>query len=252
MRTLIPEAPGGTSDLQITRVGFGAWGIDGSGWSFSWSPEDDCDSIAAVRHSLDLGVDWIDTTVAQGLGDHGAADPSLSDMAPRDRPYVFTKCGLILEEGPRTVERRHSQWPASIRSECESSLRRLGVERVDLYQLDWPDRIDERADHPPRTRTPAFGIHRTGVMWYSPRHVDILAESLKRAPATASAVAVAWTLTPPGVAAAIVGARSAEQIESWIDAVTLVLARANLGEIVTAIGRTSSGHGAQLPAPLAA
>ena len=250
VRTLVPTQQSGTSDLQIKRVGFGAWAIDGGGWSFGWGPEDDTDSTAAIRHALDLGIDWIDTTTVYDLGDlDELADAELS---PDDRHYVFTKCGLIFDEGPRAGEARRSRWPASVRQRCEGSLRQLGVERIDLYQLDWPDETREGVEQSRRATMPANGVHRTGVIWYSPREAGILAETFSRAPTTASAVAVAWTLTARGVAGAIVGARSAEQIEGWIDAATLVLARANLGEIVSAIGRTGAGHGAQLPAALAA
>jgi aryl-alcohol dehydrogenase-like predicted oxidoreductase len=225
-----------SSDPCITRVGFGAWAIDGTGWSFGWGSEDDRDSIAAIRHALDLGVDWIDTSAVQGVGDS----------------YVFAKCGLIFEEGHHACERRHSRWPASIRHECETSLQRLGVERIDLYQLCWPDMAGTRIEDPLCATMPRFAAHRIGLTWCSPSQIDFLQETLSQATTPGSAVVVTWTLASRGVAGAIVGAGSAEQIESWIDAATLVLSRANLGEIVTAIGRTGAGHGLQLPAELAA
>lgn len=252
MGTLILTGQVATSDLQITRLGFGAWAIDGGGWSFGWGAEDDGSSIAAIRHALDLGLGWIDTNAAQSLGNSDNGAGNASDFSSDDQPYVFTKCGLIFDEGNRTGEPRHSRWPASIRQECEESLRWLGVERVDLYQLQWADETDARVDNSSSARTPALGPHRTGVIWYSPRQADVLSETFSRAPATASAIAVAWTLTSRGVAGAIVGANSAEQIDGWVDAVTLVLSRANLGEIVTAIGRTGARHRPQLPAALAA
>jgi len=252
VRSLAPEGQHGTSDLEITRVGFGAWAIDGSGWSFGWIPEDDGDSIAPIRHVLDIGVDWIDTSAGLGLGNSEELGAELRDISADDRPYVFTKCGLIFDEGHRTWEPRHSRWPASIRLECETSLRRLGVERIDLYQLRWRDVTVSPVEDSFRATMPTFGAHRIGLAWYSPSEVDILTETLSRATTPASAVAVAWTLTSPGVAGAIVGAGSADQIQGWIDAVTLVLSRANLGEIVTAIGRTGTGHSPRLPAALAA
>ena len=91
VRTLVPTRQLGTSDLQITRVGFGAWAIDGGGWSFGWGSEDDSDSIAAIRHALDLGVDWIDTAGAQDLRDSEDVGAELGYISPDDRPYVFTK-----------------------------------------------------------------------------------------------------------------------------------------------------------------
>jgi aryl-alcohol dehydrogenase-like predicted oxidoreductase len=245
----------GSRDFCITRVGFGAWATDGSGWSFGWGPDDDSNSIAAIRDALDLGVDWIDTAAAPIPGNSKEAGAERCDLSFDDRLYVFTKCGLILDEGYRTAEPRHSRWPFSMRQECEASLRRLGVERIDLYQLHWPDEthsgVEESLSATTQTCGGACGAHRTGVIWYSARHADILAETFSRAPATASAVAVAWTLESRGVAGAIVGASSADQIESWIDAATLVLSRANLGEIATAVGRTGTGHRPQLPSALA-
>ena len=253
MRTLIPTGPLGTSDLQITRLGFGAWAMDGAGWSFGWGAEEEGDSSAAIRQALDLGTDWIDTATGYDLGHSDeVVGAELCDLSRDDRPYVFTKCGLIFDEGSRSGEARRSRWPASIRQECETSLRRLGVERVDLYRLHWPDWADTRVEDSLSVPKPTYAIHRTGMIWYSPRQADVLTETLSRAPTTASAVAVAWTLTSRGVAGAIVGASSADQIEGWIDAVTLVLSRANLGEIVSAIGRTGAGHRPQLPAMLAA
>ena len=239
-------------DPCITRVGFGAWAIDGSGWSFGWGSEGDGDSIAAIRHALDHGVDWIDTSVVQGLGDSDEVAAELCDFSLDQRPYVLAKCGLIFEEGHPVGERRRSRWPSSMREECEASLRRLGVERIDLYRLRWPDVTDTRVEDSWRAATPTFSAHRIGLVWCSPSQVDFLPESLSQATMPASAVAVTWTLTSRGVAGAIVGAGSADQIEGWVDAVTLVLSRANLGEIVTAIGRTGAGHGPQLPSVLAA
>ena len=58
----------GKTGLDITRVGFGAWAIGGGGWEFGWGPQDDDDSIAAIQHALDLGVNWIDTAAAYGFG----------------------------------------------------------------------------------------------------------------------------------------------------------------------------------------
>jgi aryl-alcohol dehydrogenase-like predicted oxidoreductase len=239
-------------EFSVTRVGFGAWAIDGSGWSFGWGPEGDCDSTAGIRQALDLGVDWIDTSAVQGLGDSEEVGAELCDLSLDHRTHVFTKCGLIFEEGHHAGEPRRLRWPASIRQDCEASLRRLGVERIDLYRLHWSDVMDTRGEDSLRATMPAFAAHRIGLVWYSPSQVDTLTEMLSRAIMPASALAVTWTLTSRGVAGAIVGAGSSDQIEGWIDAATLVLSRANLGEIVTAIGRTGARRGTQLPAVLAA
>ena len=239
-------------DPCITRVGFGAWAIDGSGWSFGWGSDDDGDSIAAIRHALDLGVDWIDTSAVPGLGESEEVTAELFDLYSDQRPYMFAKCGLIFEEGHPSGEARRSRWPASVRQECEASLQRLGVERIDLYRLSWSDVADTRVEDSLGAAMPTFAPHRTGLAWCSPSQVDFLPQSLLQATTPASAVAVTWTLASRGVAGAIVGAGSADQIVGWVDAVTLVLSRANLGEIVTAIGRTGARHGPQLPAALAA
>jgi aryl-alcohol dehydrogenase-like predicted oxidoreductase len=236
----------------ITRIGYGGWAIDGSGWSFGWGPEDGGDITAAIRLALDLGDDWIDTSPAQGLGDSEEADAELCDASPDDRPYVLAKCGLIFEQGHGAGEPRQSRWPASIRQDCEASLRRLGVERIDLYSLWWPDLTGVWVEDSPPATVPLFAAHRLGLIWYRPREIDVLTETLSRATTPASAVAVTWTLTSRGVAGAIVSPGSADQIEGWINAVTLVLARANLGEIVSAIGPTGVGRGPQLASVLAA
>lgn len=124
----------GSTGMQITRVGFGAWAIGGGQWQFGWGPQDDEESIATIRHAVDLGVNWIDTAAAYGFGrSEEVVGRALQGMA--HRPYVFTKCSLL--EGPgRTV--RHSLRRDSIRREAEASLRRLGLDAIDLYQIHWP------------------------------------------------------------------------------------------------------------------
>jgi len=124
---------GGTG-LEITRVGFGAWAIGGGGWEFGWGPQDDEESIAAIHRGLELGVNWIDTAAAYGFGrSEQIVGRALEGLA--NRPYVFTKASLL--EGP---DRRvvHSLRRDSILGEAEASLRRLGVDAIDLYQIHWP------------------------------------------------------------------------------------------------------------------
>jgi aryl-alcohol dehydrogenase-like predicted oxidoreductase len=124
----------GRTGLEITRLGFGAWAIGGGDWEFGWGPQDDEQSIAAIHHALERGVNWIDTAAAYGFGRServvGRALEGLSE-----RPYVFTKCSLL--EGP---QRRvvHSLGRDSILREAEESLRRLGLDAIDLYQIHWP------------------------------------------------------------------------------------------------------------------
>src|SRR5882724_5221236 len=140
MHTNLPNRPLGTSGLEITPVGFGAWAIGGGDWSFGWGPQDDAASIAAMRHALDVGINWIDTAAVYGLGhSEELVGRLLRDLPRSDRPYVFTKGGLIWDQHDRMAEPRRVLAPKSIRTEVEASLRRLGVERIDLYQFHWPD-----------------------------------------------------------------------------------------------------------------
>lgn len=124
----------GNSDLEITRVGVGAWAMGGGGWAFAWGPQDDRESIAAIHAALDRGVNWIDTAAVYGLG-HSEEVVAKALEGRSARPYVFTKCERLWNE---RGEIRPSLKADSIRRECEASLRRLKAERIDLYQVHWP------------------------------------------------------------------------------------------------------------------
>jgi aryl-alcohol dehydrogenase-like predicted oxidoreductase len=130
----------GASDLEITSVGFGAWAIGGDDWKFGWGPQDDAESVAAIHRALELGINWIDTAAAYGFG-HSEEIVARALAGMSEKPYVFTKCGLVPtgDGGAREDISR-----ASIVAECEASLRRLQVETIDLYQIHWP--TDEIAD----------------------------------------------------------------------------------------------------------
>jgi aryl-alcohol dehydrogenase-like predicted oxidoreductase len=136
----LPTRPLGSSGFQITTVGFGSWAIGGGGWSFGWGPQDDAESIATMRHALELGVNWIDTAAVYGLGhSEEVVGKLLRELPASERPLVFTKCGLTWDaNNPMQVAKRILK-PETIRRECEASLKRLGVERIDLYQFHWPD-----------------------------------------------------------------------------------------------------------------
>ena len=333
----LPTRSLGSSGLKITTLGFGAWAIGGGGWSFGWGPQDDAASLAAMRHAIELGINWIDTAAVYGLGhSEEVVGRLLHKLPPAQRPLVFTKCGLVWDKRNRMVEPQRVLRPESIRTECEASLRRLGVERIDLYQFHWPDEIGthvedswaemvrlveegkvrfvgvsnfdarllERCEaiHHVDSLQPPFSMirreaavheipwcaaHRTGVICYSPMQSGLLTDSFsadrvrelaaddwrrraaefqqpklgrnlalrdalrpiaERHGTTVSAVAVAWTLAWPGVTAAIVGARSPEQIDGWIRAATLELTSADLDEIASAIARTGAGAGPTQPA----
>lgn len=125
----------GNSDLEITKIGFGAWAIGGGGWEFAWGSQDDGESIAAIKRALELGVNWIDTAAVYGTGHSEEIVAKALAEWKGPRPCVFTKCSLIWDE-QRKVRSEHGA--ASIRRECEESLRRLQVEQIDLYQMHWP------------------------------------------------------------------------------------------------------------------
>lgn len=328
----LPTRSLGTSGLTLTTVGFGAWAAGGGGWSFGWGPQDDSASIAAMRHAVEKGVNWIDTAAVYGLGhSEEVVGQFLRTLPPGDRPYVFTKCGLEWDPQDRMKVSRRTLEPDSIRRECETSLRRLGVERIDLYQFHWPDeggvpledswdamtRLIEQgkvraagvsnfsvellerceARHHVHSLQPPFSMikrevagaqlpwcaaHRTGVICYSPMQSGILTDSFssarvaalaaddwrRRGPefkspnlernlvlrdalkpiaarhnTTVGAVAIAWVLTWPGVSGAIVGARSAEQVDGWLPAASLTLDSSDLDAITAAIERSGAGTG---------
>jgi aryl-alcohol dehydrogenase-like predicted oxidoreductase len=322
----------GRTGMEITRVGFGAWAIGGGGWAFAWGDQDDSQSIAAMRYAVQRGVNWIDTAAVYGLGhSEELVGRVLRELPPGDRPYVFTKCGLIWDEQDRTAVAKRVGRPESLRREIEQSLRRLGVERIDLYQMHWPaedgtpieeywqalldlkregkaravglsnhkvDQLEraERLGHVDTLQPPFSPIrrdvagaelpwcleHDTGVIVYSPMQSGLLTGSFSASRAAAlpaddwrsrspefqaprlqsnlaladalrpiaarhdtsvGAVAVAWTLSVPGVTGAIVGARSPEQVDGWIAAGAIALTPADLSEIAAAIERTGAGTG---------
>lgn len=122
----------GNSDLQLSPIGFGAWAIGGGDWAFSWGPQDDNDSIAAIHKAIDLGVNWIDTAAVYGLG-HSEEVVGRAIKSAAQKPYVFTKCAMVWDE-----KREITNSLKQIRREVEESLRRLQVETIDLYQIHWP------------------------------------------------------------------------------------------------------------------
>lgn len=126
----------GGSDLRISRVGVGTAPIGSrpGEWRVNWGPQDDGDSIRAIRAAVDGGVNWVDTAPFYGWGH--AEEVVGRALAGRDDVLVFTKCGTVRrEDGGDDEDLR----PESIRRDCEASLRRLGRERIDLLQLHDPD-----------------------------------------------------------------------------------------------------------------
>ena len=125
----------GKTDLLITPLGFGSWAVGGGGWQFGWGSQDDRESIAAINRALDLGINWIDTAAAYGLG-HSEEIVAKALRGRTERPYIFTKCSMVWDQEGKIS---HSLKRDSIRREVEDSLRRLQVEAIDLYQIHWPD-----------------------------------------------------------------------------------------------------------------
>src|ERR1700761_1640641 len=107
----------GTTDMSITRVGFGSWAVGGD-WAVGWGSQDDKDSVAAIRHAVARGGNWIDTAAIYGLGhSEGVVAEALAGIAPSERPYVFTKCGLVWDLADRKAMPKQVGAPASIRRE---------------------------------------------------------------------------------------------------------------------------------------
>ena len=329
--------PLGTSGLQITQVGLGAWAIGGGGWAYGWGSQDDTASIAGIKHAVASGINWVDTAAIYGLGhSEEVVGRAIRQIPAGERPHVFTKGGMIPDRSRPFEEPVRNLRPESIRKEAEASLRRLGVDRIDLYQFHWPDAIAtpveeswgemarliqegkvraggvsnfdvalleraERVRHVDSLQPPFSLIHRqagadvipwsaahgTGVIVYSPMQSGILTDDFsrervdrmdaedwrRRSPefneplrsrnlalrdalrpiasrygVSVSAVAIAWTLSWPGVSGAIVGARSPQQVDGWIAAGNLTLAAHDIDEIAAALERTHAGVGPTHPA----
>lgn len=119
--------------MDITPIGFGAWAIGGE-WQFGWGHQEDADSIAAIHRALELGINWIDTAAVYGLGHSEVVVRRALESWKGERPFIFTKCGMVWNE---KGEVGYSLKADSVRKECEASLRRLGVDVIDLYQIHW-------------------------------------------------------------------------------------------------------------------
>jgi aryl-alcohol dehydrogenase-like predicted oxidoreductase len=328
----------GTTGFKISPVGFGAWAAGGGDYAFGWGAQDDDESIAAIRHAVELGINWVDTAPAYGVGhSEEVVGRAIRSLAEGDRPLVFTKCGLVWDEAnPKAPAQRILQ-PVTIRKECEASLRRLGVGHIDLYQFHHPDDASgtpvedawaemvrlvqegkvraigvsnfdvslmqrcETVRHVDSVQPPFSLIdrvsaaeilpwaseHRTGVIVYSPMQSGLLTDTFTAERACAfppddwrgtfspefkepqlsrnlalrdalrpiaarlgvkvAAIAVGWTLSWPEVAGAIVGGRSASQVDGWAAAANLRLSDADLDETERAIMETKVGSGPSRP-----
>ncbi len=124
----------GNTDMHITPIGFGSWAIGGSNWVYGWGAQDDGDSINAIQRAVELGINWIDTAPVYGLGhSEDLVAKALSGM--KQKPFIFTKCSATWNDKKEIIT---SLKAASVRRECEESLKRLKVDAIDLYQIHWP------------------------------------------------------------------------------------------------------------------
>ena len=186
MQTKLRTRRLGNSDLEITAVGFGAWAIGGGDWAFGWGAQEDDDSIRAIHRALEHGINWIDTAAAYGLG-HSEEVVARALEGISERPYIFTKCGLVATGKPGEVEGNISG--DSIRRECEASLKRLRVEAIDLYQIHWPTDAIEEIDE---AWAAMAGLQKEGkVRWIGVSNFDVA--EIRRA----QAVAPVTSLQPP-------------------------------------------------------
>lgn len=126
----------GRSGLELSLIGLGTWVFGGR-----WGAADDADSEAAVHAALDAGVNWIDTADIYG---QGRAERIVGRVVRerRDEVIVATKGGVAWEAGPPLRIWREASGDY-LRMSCERSLRALGLDHVDLYQVHWPvDGVD--------------------------------------------------------------------------------------------------------------
>jgi aryl-alcohol dehydrogenase-like predicted oxidoreductase len=131
----------GKTDMAISRIGLGTWAFGGSdgGWPHGWGGQDDKASIATMRAAVEAGINWIDTAAVYGRGRaESVVGRGLRGIPDADRPYVFTKAGRQWQEDNPGAPLRSILTPETIRKDAEGSLRRLGLERLDLLQVHWP------------------------------------------------------------------------------------------------------------------
>jgi aryl-alcohol dehydrogenase-like predicted oxidoreductase len=176
----------GTSDLYITTIGFGAWAIGGTGYEFAWGPQDDQDSIDAIRRALDLGINWIDTAPAYGVGHSEEIISTALAQWSGSPPLIFTKCGLRWDENGKISKNLSA---SSLQQECEDSLRRLNVETIDLLQIHWP--TEEIKDIDEAWGTLAKLQKEGKIRWIGVSNFDV--QQMQRA----QAVAPITSLQPP-------------------------------------------------------
>jgi aryl-alcohol dehydrogenase-like predicted oxidoreductase len=114
--------------------------MSGTGWNQGWGPQDDDVSIATIHRAMELGINWVDTAATYGIGhSEEVVGRAIARLPTALRPLVFTKCGVVRDPSRPDASAIRTLRPESIRAEVDGSLRRLGIERIDLLQFHWPD-----------------------------------------------------------------------------------------------------------------
>ena len=124
----------GNTELYLTTIGLGAWAIGGE-WQYAMGAQDDNDSISTIMEAIDAGINWIDTAPIYGCG-HSEEVVGKAIKGMIKKPLIATKCGLAWNKKREMI---HCLKKEKIIAECDASLKRLGVEAIDLYQMHWPD-----------------------------------------------------------------------------------------------------------------
>jgi len=124
----------GQTELELTVIGLGTWAIGGP-WEFGWGPQDDDESVSTILKAIEGGINWIDTAAIYGFG-HSEEVVGKVIKELGERPIIATKCGLVWD---RQCRKANCLERDSIMRECEASLKRLKVDRIDLYQMHWPE-----------------------------------------------------------------------------------------------------------------
>lgn len=139
MTEQLPTRELGTTGMMLTSVGIGTWAFGGDGWTFSLGAQDDQESVLTVNRAVERGINWLDTAAVYGLGHaEEVVGKAISIYSDADRPFIFTKGGRVWNDDDRLEPPRSVGAPASLRIEVENSLRRLGVDQIDLYQMHRP------------------------------------------------------------------------------------------------------------------
>ncbi len=129
--------PFSNTGLSLSVIGLGTWAIGGGDWKFGWGDQDESDAIGAITAAVEKGINWIDTAAIYGEGrSEELVGKAIRQIPVAQRPLIATKCGRV-PVGNGEIEKKLKR--GSVIAECEGSLKRLGVDCIDLYQLHWPE-----------------------------------------------------------------------------------------------------------------